>query len=91
MNFFSLKNIQIISRGFTEKIFGEFFRGAGNKGLNLYKSVASSLINLYLFEVYDANDENVVIGKMVVTVEILESLLAIKNQLEHVNASVTFE
>ncbi len=42
---------------------------------------------------YDANDENIVIGTMVVTVEMIECLQSIKNQLNNtrVGLSETFE
>ena len=38
-------------------------------------------ICIFIIQVYDANDENTVIGKMIVTVEMLDALHAIKNQL----------
>ncbi len=44
----------------------------------------------FLNAVYDANDENLVIGTMVVTVELIDCMNAIKRQL-HVGASETFE
>ena len=48
----------------------------------------------YFFKiVYDANDENIVIGTMVVTVEMIDCLQSIRNQLNNtrVGLSETYE